>query len=385
MFYARLCAVKRIGRVPRQPRDGISICLLSRRGPIVLTTKSHRPPRCWRQRKASTTNQEGTMARGWCRLPLLVGGLFVVLPGAAPAQDYPSKSIRIVVPNPPGGSGDISARLVGQRLSEAFKQNVVIENQPGASGAIAMNMVKRAPPDGYLMGVTISLAQTVDRIQNKTSSFNLASDFTPITALANNPVAFLANDRIESRSMAEFIELVRRRPGEISYSSPGIGTAHHLYGEVLNRVAGIKMINVPYKGVTPALNDLLGGHVPVGIISLSAALPHVLTGKLRALAIFDAKRHPKLPDVPLIQEVLPKYELGRSWVGLIAPPDLPPAITSRLNQEVVRILRSPEVEKTMSDAGLEVVGNSSAEFGEMIRRDTRLWDEAAAGAGLFTQ
>jgi tripartite-type tricarboxylate transporter receptor subunit TctC len=306
-------------------------------------------------------------------------------PLVAQAQDYPSRSLKIVVPNPPGGSGDIAARLVAQKLSESFRQTVVTENQAGASGTIGMQMVRRAPPDGYTFGVVISLAQIVDRIQNKSASFDLARDFTPLTAIANNPVVLLANERITARTMPEFIELVRRRPGEISFSSPGIGTAHHLYGEVLNRVAGIRMVNVPYKGVAPALNDLLGGHVPVGIISLSAALPHVLNGRLRALTMFDAKRHPKLPDVPLITEVLPNLELARSWIGFVGPPELPPAIVARLNDDIVRILTSPEVQRVMGENGLEVIANTPSEFAAMIRRDTKLWEEAATAAGLFAQ
>ena len=179
-------------------------------------------------------------------------------------RSIPSKTIKIIVPNPPGGSGDISARFVAQKLSESLHQSVVVENQAGASGTLGMNMVKRAPPDGYTIGVVISLAQVVDRIQNKTSSFDLTTDFTPLTAIANNPVILLAHPKVPATTLKDFIAYVRERPGEISYSSPGIGTAHHLYGEVLNRTAGIKMVNVPYKGVAPAMNDLLGGHVQAG-------------------------------------------------------------------------------------------------------------------------
>ncbi|MEA2906087.1 MAG: hypothetical protein QOI12_3474 [Alphaproteobacteria bacterium] len=324
------------------------------------------------------------MSRRLSQLLLLACGL-ALLPLAAPAQDFPSKPLKIIVPNPPGGSGDMAARLVAQKWGERFRQTVVVENQAGASGTIGMNMVKRAAPDGSTIGVTISLAQIVDRIQNKTASFDLARDFTPLTAIANNPVVLLVNAQVTAASLTEFIAAARQRPGEMSYSSPGIGTAHHLYGEVLNRVAGIKMVNVPYKGVAPALNDLLGGHVPVGIISLSAALPHVLSGRLRALAMFDARRHPKLPDVPLVSEVLPNFELARSWIGFLGPPELPPTITARLNEELVRILQSDDAQRVFDENGLEVVANTSSEFAAMIRRDIRLWEEAATAAGLFAR
>jgi tripartite-type tricarboxylate transporter receptor subunit TctC len=184
--------------------------------------------------------------------------------------------------------------------------------------------------------------------------------------------------------MAEFIDYARQHPGEITYSSPGIGTAHHLYGEVLNKVAGIKMVNVPYKGVAPALTDLLGGHVQAGIISLAAALPQVQSGQIRALAMFDTKRYPALPNVPTITEVLPQFELARSWVGFMGPPDLPPAITARLHAEITQILRSSDVSRNLAENGLEVVANSPDDFAAVIRRDTKLWEAVATDAGLVT-
>src|SRR6266540_2974288 len=198
----------------------------------------------------------------WLRLLLLV---FAALPLTAAAQDYPSRSIRIIVPNPPGAAGDISARLIGQKLSESLRQPVVVENQAGASGAIGMSMLRRAAPDGTTVGVVIALAQTIDRIQNKKASFNIVKDFTPITAIANNPAGLVVNSRLAAASLTAFVDHVRMHPREISSASGGIGTAHHLYGQILNRTAGIAMTYVPYKGVAPALNDVLGGHVPAAI------------------------------------------------------------------------------------------------------------------------
>jgi len=159
----------------------------------------------------------------------------------AHAQDYPSRAIRIIVPNPPGGAGDISARVIGQKLSESLRQPVVVENLAGASGALGMGALKRAAPDGHTIGVAISLAQTVDRIQNKQASFDIVEDFMPITAIANNPAGLVVNSEIATRSLEDFIALARARPGEISYGSAGIGTAHHLYGQVLNKTAGIEL------------------------------------------------------------------------------------------------------------------------------------------------
>jgi len=301
------------------------------------------------------------------------------------AQDYPARPIRIIVPNPPGGASDITARVVAQKLSESVHQPVVVENQGGASGALGMNMLKRAAPDGYTIGVAISVAQTIDRIQNKTASFDLSRDFTPITAIAANPAGLLVNSQVAAATMPEFIEWVRGRPGQVSYATAGLGTAHHLYGEVLNKKAGIRMTNIPYRGVGPAFNDLLGGHVPVSIVSLATALPQVQSGAIRLLTVFDTKRYGKAPEVPTITEVLPDYRPGSTYVGFLGPPALPDAITARLNSEIVRILRSEDVQKVMTENGLDVIANTSAEFAVMIRQETRIWDEAAVIAGLISQ
>jgi tripartite-type tricarboxylate transporter receptor subunit TctC len=246
-----------------------------------------------------------------------------------------------------------------------------------------MNMLKRAAPDGYTIGVVISLAQTIDRIQNKQASFDFAKDFTPITAIANNPAGLLVNSKIAANTMTDFIAYAKTKPGEITYGTAGIGTAHHLYGEVLNKVAGIQMRNVPYRGVAPAFNDLLGGHVPVAIVSLATAIQHVENGQIRLLTVFDTKRYAKAPSAPAITEVLPDYQPGRAWVGFLAPPDLPAAITAKLHGEIVRILKSEDVVETLGKNGLEIIANTPDEFAEMIRKDSKIWDEAAVTAGLI--
>jgi tripartite-type tricarboxylate transporter receptor subunit TctC len=310
---------------------------------------------------------------------------FALLPVAGKAQELPARAIRIIVPSPPGATSDISARLIGQKLSERLRQPVVVENQGGASGAIGMSMLRRAAPDGTTIGVVIALAQTIDRIQNKKASFDIVKDFTPITAIANNPAGLVVNARIAAASLTAFVDLVRKRPREISYASGGIGTAHHLYGQVLNRTAGIEMLYVPYKGVAPALNDVLGGHVPAAIVSLATALPHLQNGELRLLTVFDTKRYAKLPEVPTITEEIPAFVPGRTWIGLLGPPNLPPTIAVRLHDEVVRILNSADVQHVLSENGLDTIANTPSEFAAMIKEDAKIWDAAAASAGLLGQ
>src|SRR5262252_7710409 len=292
---------------------------------------------------------------------------FALPPLAGKAQDLPPRAIRIIVPSPPGAAGDISARLIGTKLSESLRQPVVVENQAGASGAIGMSMLRRAAPDGTTVGVVIALAQTIDRIQNKKASFDIVKDYTPITAIANNPAGLVVNSRLAAASLTTFVDLVRKRPREISYASGGIGTAHHLYGQILNRTAGIEMLYVPYKGVAPAVNDVLGGHVPAAIVSLATALPHIQSGQLRLLTVFDTKRYAKLPDVPTIAE------------------ELPGSTTARLHDEVVRILNSAEAQRVLGDNGLETIANTPSAFAAMIEEDARIWDAAAASAGLLGQ
>jgi tripartite-type tricarboxylate transporter receptor subunit TctC len=310
---------------------------------------------------------------------------FALLPLAGKAQELPPRAIRIIVPSPPGAAGDISARLIGQKLSESLRQPVVVENQAGASGAIGMSMLRRAAPDGTTVGVVIALAQTIDRIQNKKASFDIVKDFTPITAIANNPAGLVVNSRIAAASLTAFVDLVRKHPREISYASGGIGTAHHLYGQILNRTAGIELLYVPYKGVAPAVNDVLGGHVPAAIVSLATALPHIQSGQLRLLTVFDTKRYARLPDVPTIAEEMPGFVPGRTWIGLLGPPELPAAITARLHDEVVRILNSADVRNVLGDNGLETIANTPSEFAAMIEEDAKIWDAAAASAGLLGQ
>jgi len=324
------------------------------------------------------------MSRASSQYALLVLA-FALLPLSAKAQEFPPRAIRIIVPSPPGATSDISARLIGQKLSESLRQPVVVENQGGASGAIGMGMLRRAAPDGTTLGVVIALAQTIDRIQNKKASFDITKDFTPITAIANNPAGLVVNSRITAASLTAFVDLVRKHPREISYASGGIGTAHHLYGQMLNRTAGIEMLYIPYKGVAPALNDVLGGHVPAAIVSLTTALPHIQSGELHLLTVFDTKRYAKLPDVPTIAEEVPGFVPGRTWIGLLGPPNLPAAITARLHDEVVRILTSADVQQVLGDNGLDTIANSPSDFAAMIQEDAKIWDAAAASAGLLGQ
>ena len=267
------------------------------------------------------------MFQRWLRLPLLVCCL-TASPALVRAQDFPSRAIKIIVPNPPGGAGDISARLIGQKLSEVFHQPVVVENQPGASGSIGDEhaQARRARRLHHrCRHLAVADHRPASRTRRRPSISPRTSRRSPRSPTTRRACWSIRRSR--RRRWPSSSHMRARKPGKLTYGSAGIGTALHLYGEVLNKVAGIKWCNVPYRGVTPAFNDLLGGHVPVAIVSLATALQHLGRGKVRLLTVFDTKRYAKAPDVPTITEVLPDYMPGRTWVGFLAPPDLPSAIT----------------------------------------------------------
>ena len=319
------------------------------------------------------------------RLPLLVCGL-ALMPLAAAAQDYPTKTIKIIVPNPPGGAGDISARLIGQKLSEIFHQPVIVENQAGRVGLDRHDHAQaRRSPTATPSASSSRSSQTIDRIQNKTASFDIAKDFTPITAIANNPAGLLVNDQIPAKTMAEFIADVRKKPGTITYGTAGIGTAHHLYGEVLNKVAGIKMLNVPYRGRGAGVQRPPGrpragrdrqpcDHAAAHPERQGAA-PHRVRHQAlcQGAGCADHHRGPAELSAP-----------GRAWVGFLGAARRCRRASPRGSiAEIVRILKSPEVLQSSARTGSTSIANTPAEFAVMIREDAKIWDEAAVIAGLL--
>jgi tripartite-type tricarboxylate transporter receptor subunit TctC len=301
--------------------------------------------------------------------------------GLVNAQDFPSRGIKIIVPNPPGGAGDIGARLVSQRLNDVFRQPVVVENQAGASGALGMTNLKRAAPDGHTIGVVLSLSQTIDRVQNKTASFDIATDFTPITAIANNPAGLLVNSQISARTMAEFIEEVRAKPRSVSYGSAGIGTAHHLYGQVLNKVAGIELVNVPYRGVAPALNDVIPGRVDMMFNTAAGVLQQVRSGQLRGLAVSSAQRFSTAMEFPPVADTLPGFDVT-SWYAFFVPIKTPADVIRKIHADTVTVLAEPAIKARLVQVGVEVVASTPGELDARLRAETEQWGPIIKAAGI---
>jgi tripartite-type tricarboxylate transporter receptor subunit TctC len=302
------------------------------------------------------------------RRTLLAAALAVAASGAY-AQAYPSKPIRWIVPFPPGGSTDLLARVVGQKLTEAWGQQVIVENKGGAGGTLGAAEVARAPADGYtlLMG---AIHHTIATSVYPKLPYDFQRDFAPITVVAIVPNVLVVNPSVPANSTKELIAYAKANPGKLSYGSAGMGTAHHLIGEQFNLQAGVNILHVPYKGSAPAVADLIGGQVQLMYDTVASCLPHIKSGKLRPLAVATAKRSAALPDVPTIAEsALPGFEVT-TWFGALAPAKTPNEIVVKLNAEIVKILAMPDVRKRLLEAGAEPVGNSPGEMAAQIKRET---------------
>ena len=299
------------------------------------------------------------------RILLVAAGL--VAAGAVHADTFPSKPLRLIVIVAPGGSADGVARLVAERLVPRLNQPVIVENRPGAGGNIATQFVAKAPPDGYTLLVTAN-NHTINPSLFSNAGYAI-DDFAPVALLMEGPsvIAVPADSRFNR--LQDLIEEARKRPGAITYGSAGIGIPSHIAGEMLKKAAGIDLTHVAYRGSGPSIADAIGGHLPVVIASLVAAMPHIQSGKLKPLAVTSAQRWPSAPEIPTAAESgLPGYS-HMTWIGLFAPKDVPPAIVARLNDEVQSVLWQPDVRERIAKLGGDVVRKDPTEFDAMIKTD----------------
>ena len=308
----------------------------------------------------------------------------LALAGLARADDYPSRPIRVVVPFSPGGAVDGPMRLIAQALQKRLGQPVVVENKPGAGATIGSDVVAKAPPDGY----TLLLASQTNAISATLYSklpFDPIGDFTPVTLIGREPGVVVVNPAVPAKTLQEFIAYVKANPGKVDYASSGNGSGQHLFAALLASKTGMKMNHVPYRGSGQATTDLLSGVVAMAIPGTAGMVGHIRDGKLRALAVTGAARSPQLPDVPtVIESGVPGYE-AYVWMGLLAPKGTPPAIVERLNREVVAVLREDEVKAYMANAGIEIVGSSSAEFGRFFRAERDQWAKVIKDTGAHVE
>ena len=300
---------------------------------------------------------------------------------AALAQTYPTRPVRIVVPQSAGGSTDLVARPLAQLLSGALGQNVIVENRPGAGSTLGTDVVAKSSPDGYTV-LAVAASFAISPSLYKQLPYDPVRDFSPITQVSAFPNIMVVPRSLPVTSIAELIAYARARPGQLNYASSGMGTGTHLSMELFKTLAGLDIVHVPYKGGAPAVNALLAGQVQVNLATISTALPFVKSGELRALAVTTAQRWPAVPDLPTLAEGgLPGYEYS-SWVGLLAPAKTPPAIVQRLSTETAKAARAPEMKRILAHEGAEPVGNSPAEFAAIIQREIVTWRKVVEQAGI---
>jgi tripartite-type tricarboxylate transporter receptor subunit TctC len=298
------------------------------------------------------------------------------------SQSYPTRPIRIIVTFPPGGPSDFVARAVGQKLTEAWGQQVVVDNRGGAAGIIGVELAARASPDGYTLLQGQSGGMSINPALHSKLSYDPFRDFAPVSMLVVNPQMLVAHPSLPVKSVKELVALAKRRPGQISYASAGHGSAQHLGMEMLKAMAGIDMLHVPYKGTGPALVDLFSGQVSLQFTSMPAVLPHVKTGKLKGIAVGSPRRSPAVPEVPTVAESgVPGFEFV-AWYGLFAPAGTPPAIINRLNGQIVRILGDAELSQRLASQGAEPSPTTPEGLARYMREDHERWKKVIKDANI---
>ena len=321
-------------------------------------------------------------------LLILLSGLAGVAHAAAPisqdrqaARDYPARPVRIIVPQSPGASTDITARLVAQGLNEAFKQPVIVDNRPGSSGIAGTELVARATPDGYTLMVVAS-SFSINPALGRKLPYDSVRDFTTVTQLSKFPNMLAAHPSTPVKTLQDVIALARAKPGQLNYASAGVATGMHMTVELLRYMIKIDLLHVPYKGGGPAMTAAMGGQTQLIVATSVGLLPHVRAGKLRGIAVTSAKRSAAAPDIPTIAESgVPGYE-HEPWNGMFGPAGMPKAVLARVNAEVVRVLNAPEAKKVLEGDGADVVGNTPEQFGAVLRAEIAKWTKVAKAAGI---
>jgi tripartite-type tricarboxylate transporter receptor subunit TctC len=300
--------------------------------------------------------------------------------GDAAALDYPTRPVRWVVGYPAGGSTDITARIIGQWLSERLGQQFVIENKPGAGNNIGTESVIHSPPDGYSVYL-VNPANAINATLYPKLSFNFIRDTAPIAGIIRVPNVMEVNPSVLAKTVAEFIAYAKANPGKINWATSGNGTSVHLSGELFKMMTGVQITHIPYKGSAPALTDMIAGTVHVMFDNMPSSLPHIQAGKLRALAVTTSKRSDALPDVPTVAETVPGYEAS-AFFGMSAPKGTPPEIIDKLNKEINAALADPKVKARLADLGGILIPGTPADFGNVVAEETDKWAKVIKAGGV---
>lgn len=319
-----------------------------------------------------------------------VAAAFIFFSGLAAAQDkaaqdkaaaaYPNKPIRMIVPFAPGGGLDISTRLIGQKLTEKWGQSVVVDTRPGAATIVGTEIASKAAPDGYTM-LMITTTFAINPSLYAKLPYNPLKDFTPVTQLNSQPNIVVVNASLPVSSVKDLIAMAKGKPGELTFATPGAGSAPHLSAELFQRTAGIQMIHVPYKGIPPAITDLIGGRISMLFTTTISAVPHIKAGKVKGLAITSAKRLDSMPEVPTIGETLKGYS-AEAFQGMVAPAGVPRPIVDKLAREVIAALQTPDLVKAFAASGAVAVGSTPAEFNTFLNSEMAKWGKVIKEANI---
>src|SRR6202795_1425355 len=302
-------------------------------------------------------------------------------PALAQAEDFPARSIRLIVPFPPGGPNDIIARVIGQRMSELTRQPVLIDNRGGQAGVLGTDAVAKANPDGYTIGIVSASALAISPTMEKVA-YDVSRDFAPVTLVVTVPEMLVVASNVAAKNMDELVALAKAQPGKLNFASAGVGGLPHLAGEPFKLTAKIDIVHVPYRGAAPAINDLLGQQVQMTFLDLPVILPHIKAGSLRPIPLGAPKPSPPAPDVPTTAEVGMPDLLIENWYGMIAPAATPPAIVATLNRIANEAMADPGVKQKLAEQGLTVAGNTPEQFRGYIEAETRKWAKVIKDAGL---
>jgi len=297
----------------------------------------------------------------------------------ATAQTYPTRPVRLIIGYPPGGSADITARLLGQWLSERLSQPFVIESRPGASTNIATEAVVRAPPDGYTL-LLVAPANAINATLYEKLNFNLISDIAPVAGIIRFPNVMVVNPLVPAKTVPEFIAYAKANPGRLNMASSGNGSTIHVSGELFKMMTGVNMVHVPYRGGAPALTDMISGQVQVMFDNVPTSIEFIRAGKLRALAVTTATRSEVLPDLPTVADFVPGYEAS-AWYGVGVPKGTPDDIIDKLNKEINAILAEPKAKARLADLGASLLAGSPADFGRLVADETEKWGKVVKFSG----
>src|SRR5262245_36236307 len=300
------------------------------------------------------------------------------------AQTWPARSVRLVVPFPPGGSTDVAARALADKFTRAFGQQFIVDNRAGAGGAIGTAEVARAAPDGHTILFAANQVSTMHLVM-KSIQYDMLRDFAPITQVTTQPNAIAVHVSLPARTVRELVALAKARPGELTWAHPGPGSGQHMTGELLKKMAKIDMTGVPYKGGGQAIVDLVGGQVPVCVLGSTPLIPHHKSGRIRIIAFTSLERFPLMPEIPTLNELGYKGFDSTQWLGLLAPRTTNPEIVQRMHAETVKALALPDVKERLHTAALQPVGNTSQQFAMVIKSEIERWSKLAQEIGLQPQ